>query len=95
MSIRGLLDRFAASPTSIKIAITAVVLAWTVALAALIAGAILVRERPGQALQPASDRAIPGIVLEPAAGPPGTSVTVRGQGWEPGRVAVCSASPSR
>ena len=36
MSIRSLLDRFAASPTSIKIAITAVVLAWTVALAALI-----------------------------------------------------------
>ena len=29
MSIRRLLDRFAASPTSIKIAITAVVLAWT------------------------------------------------------------------
>jgi PKD repeat protein len=88
MRIRRLLDRFAASPTSIKIAITAVVLAWTVALAALIAGAILVRERPGQALQPVPDRAIPGIVLEPAAGPPGTSVTVRGQGWEPGSVVL-------
>ena len=93
MSIRSLLDRFAASPTSIKIAISAVVLAWTVALAALIAAAILVRERPGQALQPATDRAIPGIILEPATGPPGTSVTVHGQGWDPGSVVLIYPVP--
>jgi PKD repeat protein len=83
MRMKRLFERFASSSASTKIALTVVGMVWALVFVALIAGAALLLERQGQALQPTPGAAIPKIVLEPAAGPIGTSVTVHGEGWNP------------
>ncbi len=82
--LKRLYSEFVESPTSIKIAITAVVAVWTAVLMIVIVGAILFMEKPGQALQPTPGAGIPGIMLEPTGGPVGTSVAIQGVGWNPG-----------
>jgi hypothetical protein len=85
MKIKRLLDQFTSSSTSIKIATAATLTIWATIFVALIAGTIfLLTERPGEAQQPTPDGSTPAIVLEPTAGPVGTSVTVRGEGWNAG-----------
>ncbi|GAB4539413.1 MAG: hypothetical protein Kow0063_28190 [Anaerolineae bacterium] len=77
---------FTESPASFKIALMAVVAVWTAVLAVLIGGFIFAGcalETPGQALQPTPGTGIPGIVLDPTKGPPGTPVIIRGEGWNP------------
>jgi PKD repeat protein len=88
MKMKRLFDRFASSSISTKIAIVAVAVVWALIFAVLIAGTALLLERPGQALPPTPGAAIPEIVLEPTAGPMGTSVTVRGEGWNPGSMVL-------
>jgi PKD repeat protein/uncharacterized protein YgiM (DUF1202 family) len=74
---------------SIKIATTVTVMIWTTIFVALIAGTIFIlRERPGEAQQPTPGASTPAIVLEPTAGPVGTSVTVRGEGWNAGSMVL-------
>ncbi|MDH4135837.1 MAG: PA14 domain-containing protein, partial [Anaerolineae bacterium] len=89
MKIKRLLNQFATSPTSIKIATAATVMIWATIFVALIAGTIFIlMERPGEAQQPTPDGSIPAIVLEPTAGPVGTSVTIRGEGWDAGSMVL-------
>jgi PKD repeat protein/uncharacterized protein YraI len=86
--LKRFFDQFAQSSPGTKIAISAVVVVWTMILAAFMAGAVLLLEKPGQAQQPTPGGATPAIVLEPAAGPPGTTVTVRGEGWTSSHVVL-------
>jgi hypothetical protein len=86
--LKRFFDQFAQSSPSTKIAISAVVVVWTMVLGALMAGAVLLLEKPGQAQQPTPGGMTPAIVLEPAAGPPGTTVTVRGEGWTSSHVVL-------
>jgi PKD repeat protein/uncharacterized protein YraI len=88
MKIKRLFERFASSSVSTKITVVAVATIWALVFVALIAGAVLLLERPGQALQPTPGADMPKIVLEPAAGPMGTSVTVRGEGWDVGSMVL-------
>jgi PKD repeat protein/uncharacterized protein YgiM (DUF1202 family) len=88
MKIKRFLDQFIQSPTNIKIAAMAVVAVWGLVLVALVVGTILLMERPAQTLPPTPGGVTPAIVLEPAAGPPGTTVTVRGEGWTSNHVVL-------
>jgi PKD repeat protein len=88
MKIKRFLDQFVQSPTNIKIAAMAVVAVWGLVLIALVVGTILLMERPAQTLPPTPGGVTPAITLEPAAGPPGTTVTVRGEGWTSNHVVL-------
>ncbi len=88
MKIKRLLDQFVQSPTNIKIVAMAVVTIWGLILVALVFGTILLLERPAQTLPPTPGGVTPAITLEPAAGPPGTTVTVRGVGWTSSHVVL-------
>ncbi|UCC89087.1 MAG: SH3 domain-containing protein, partial [Anaerolineales bacterium] len=84
MKNNGLWDRWAQTPPSVKIAIMGVLVIWATIVAALVAGVVLLRPGAEQALQPTPEMVIPKIALEPAAGPVGAPVTVRGEGWPAG-----------
>jgi PKD repeat protein len=84
MDIEGLYKRLAQNPTSIRLATLAVIAVWGVALVALVALVVLLTEQPGQTMPPASDGTMPAISLNPAAGGPGSTVGVQGEGWEAG-----------
>lgn len=86
--LRRLYDEFSQSSTSVKIAISAVIMVWSLIIVTLIAGAVLFLESPGQAMQPTPGGGVPTISIDPASGPPGTAVTTQGQGWEPGQVVL-------
>jgi PKD repeat protein len=88
MKIKRFLDQFIQSPTNIKIAAMAVVAVWGLVLVALVVGTILLLERPAQTLPPTPGGGTPAIALEPAAGTPGTTVTVRGEGWTSNHVVL-------
>jgi len=85
--MRRLFERFASS-TNIKIAMVAVVAVWVLVFVALISGTALLFERPGQALQPTPGAGTPAIILEPVVGSVGTTVSVRGEGWNPGSMVL-------
>jgi uncharacterized protein YgiM (DUF1202 family)/chitodextrinase len=81
MKIKELFKQFVQSPTNIKLAILAVILIWLIPFVAIIAGLIFYWEQRGEAQQPPPGGVIPTIALEPATGPPGAAVTIRGEGW--------------
>jgi PKD repeat protein/uncharacterized protein YraI len=84
MDQKGLFNRLAQSSLSIKIATLAVAVVWGLVLVTLIAFTILLLEKPTQTLPPPPGETTPTIALEPATGQPGTTVGVRGEGWNPG-----------
>jgi uncharacterized protein YraI len=89
MKVKNLLKRLATSSTSVKIATAATITIWATVFVVLIAGTIfLLTEQPGEAQQPPPDVSPPTIVLEPTAGPVGTSITVRGEGWDVGSMVL-------
>jgi hypothetical protein len=88
MKIKSLLDQFASASTSIKIATAAAIVIWALVFVALIAGTIFILEGPGETAQPTPGESTPSIALEPTAGPIGTSITVRGEGWNAGGMVV-------
>lgn len=89
MKTRNPLDQFASNPKSVKTVKTATIGIWVTIFVALIGGTIfMLTERPGQALPPTPGTAMPEMALDPAAGPIGTSVTVRGEGWNPGSMVL-------
>jgi len=53
-------------------------------LIALLTITFLLLEQPTHTLPPTPGGTIPKITLEPAAGPPGATVRVKGEGWVPG-----------
>ncbi|NIN65164.1 MAG: hypothetical protein GTO63_10780, partial [Anaerolineae bacterium] len=83
MNIKGLFNRLTQSSISIKIATLAVIMVWGMVLIALLAVTFLLLEQPTHTLPPTPGGTIPTITLEPAAGPPGTTVRVQGEGWAP------------
>jgi PKD repeat protein len=88
MDIKGLYNRLAQSPLSIRIATLAVVAMWGLVLVAFIAFAILLLEQPTYTQPPTQGEATPAIALDPGAGLPGTTVRVRGEGWKPGTMVL-------
>ncbi|MBI1878993.1 MAG: hypothetical protein HYR94_12375, partial [Chloroflexi bacterium] len=82
MNPKELWVRFTSSPPSIKLALVAVIVIWTIASLMFIFTMIFFYlEQSGQALEPTPGVAEPVVALEPASGSPGTLVTVRGEGW--------------
>src|SRR5574341_856399 len=88
MTKKSLFQQFLDSPISIKTMVIAVIGVWGMVLAALVIGAILFMERPWQALQPTPGAAVPVVLLDPTVGPSGTTVNLRGQGWQPGQLVL-------
>ncbi len=64
-----------------KLIVLAVVTVWGLVVIAAVLVAVLVVSRIGLARPPETVTGIPTITIEPTAGPPGTSVTVRGENW--------------
>jgi hypothetical protein len=84
MNSKGLINRLTRSSVSIRIATLAVLVVWGMVLIALLAITFLLLEQPTHTLPPTPGGTIPKITLEPAAGPPGATVRVKGEGWVPG-----------
>jgi len=62
---------------------------WAIIFVTLVVvGTTLLLEGPGEALPPTPGGSTPAIVLEPTAGPVGTSITVRGEGWDSGSMVL-------
>lgn len=88
MTLNNLYYQFQQSSTLTKLIIGALGLIWTLVLVALLGLGILMFASPSQALQPTPGVGAPTIVLEPATGSAGSSVTVRGEGWAPGSMVL-------
>ncbi|UCC86494.1 MAG: PKD domain-containing protein [Anaerolineales bacterium] len=88
MDIEGLYRKFSQSSISIKLVTLAVGIVWGMVLVAFIAVTILLLEQPTHTLTPTPGGPTPVITLDPAVGPPGTTVGVRGEGWNPGDVVL-------
>jgi len=88
MKIRNLLDQFAASSTSVKVAAVVTIVVWVTIFVAIIAGTTFILERPGETIPPTPGGSTPAIALEPTAGSVGTPVTVRGEGWNAGSMVL-------
>jgi PKD repeat protein/uncharacterized protein YraI len=84
--LKRLFSQFAQSTASIRIMRSAVVATWVLILVTLAPGCAL--EIPGQAQSPVPGAGTPEIVLEPSAGSVGTTVTVRGEGWNDGSMVL-------
>ncbi len=70
-----------------RLAVVAILAVWSLLLAGL-SGCVV------QALPPATPATgLPGIALDPAAGPAGTLVAVQGQGWSPGSLVLITLTP--
>jgi PKD repeat protein len=89
MIVKRLLDQFASSSPGAKIAMGATIAVWAIIfVTVLVVGSILLLEGSGEALPPTPGGSTPAIVLEPTAGQVGTSITVRGEGWNPGSMVL-------
>ena len=84
MKNNNIFDQFSQSSAITKVVIAAVVVIWTVVFIILVAGTILVMERPSEALQPTAVGVTPTIMLSPATASAGSSVTVSGENWSAG-----------
>jgi chitodextrinase len=84
--LKHLFSQFAQSTASIRIVRSAVAAIWVLALVTLAPACAL--EIPGQAQSPALGAGVPEIVLEPSVGSVGTTVTVRGEGWNDGSMVL-------
>ncbi len=94
MSIQNLIQQFKQSSPAVKIAAGVLVFIWSVVLLGLIGGAVVMFERPTQASQPTPGGSAPIISLVPDTGSAGSSVTVAGQGWNPGSLVLIYLSPA-
>jgi hypothetical protein len=84
MKIKKRFDRIGKNPAVAKLAIIALIFAWAILWAAFATGVVSVSlETPGQALVATPGTTRPAIILDPASGPPGTYITIHGQGWQP------------
>jgi PKD repeat protein len=88
MRLNDLYDQFQQSSPLTKLLIGLLGLIWTVVLVGLLGVGILLFASPSRALQPTPGAAAAAIILEPATGSAGSSVTVRGQGWTPGSMVL-------
>jgi uncharacterized protein YgiM (DUF1202 family) len=84
MKNNNIFDQFSQSSAIARIVIAAVVMIWTVVFIMLVAGTILVMERPSEALQPTTVGVTPTITLSPTTASAGSSVTVSGENWNVG-----------
>ncbi|MGQ9794372.1 MAG: PKD domain-containing protein [Anaerolineae bacterium] len=66
-----------------KLIVIVVVTVWALVVIAAVLVAVLVVSRIGLARPPEVLTGVPTITVEPTSGPPGTSVTVRGENWTP------------
>lgn len=88
MRLNDLYDQFQQSSPLTKLLIGLLGLIWTLVVVGFLGLGILLFASPSQALQPTPGTAAAAIVLEPATGSMGSSVTVRGQGWTPGSMVL-------
>ncbi len=88
MDIDGLFKKLTQYSITIKIATLAVIMVWGMVLIALLAVTFLLLEQPTHTLPPTPGGTIPTITLDPATGPPGTTVRVQGEGWDPGSMVL-------
>lgn len=86
MKIKTFYSQLSQSPTKIKLALTAALVAWGMLCMIPLAGDFFFvwPERAGQTSGIRSGPSTPVIALEPASGSAGTPVTVRGEGWPAG-----------
>jgi PKD repeat protein len=84
MQLQKLLEQFQNSSTLTKLVFGLLALVWTMVLAGLIALGTLFFASPSGALPATPDGSVPTITLNPTTGSAGSSVTVQGQGWNPG-----------
>jgi PKD repeat protein/uncharacterized protein YraI len=84
--LKRLFSQFAQSTASIRIVRSAVVAIWVLVLVTL--APACAPEIPGRAQSPAPGAGVPEIVLEPSVGSVGTTVTVRGEGWNDGSMVL-------
>jgi PKD repeat protein len=97
MRLREFFDQIRQSSPGTLVALAAVVVVWVFVLAMIIAGIVFYFERPNLAQPPAPGAATaPAIVVEPTAGPAGTTVVVTGQGWAVGsRLSIYLLAPGQ
>lgn len=84
MNIKQLSQQFTQSSPLVKLALVSLAIIWALVIVVLVVGAVLVLERPSQALQPTPGSGAPAISLTPASGSAGSSVTVSGENWPAG-----------
>lgn len=88
MRFNDLYDQFQQSSPLTKLLIGLLGLIWTLVVVGFLGLGILLFASPSQALQPTPGTGAAAIVLEPATGSAGSSVTVRGEGWTPGSMVL-------
>lgn len=88
MRINDLLNQFQQSSWTTKLIISLFGLIWTIVIVALLGLGILFFASPSQALQPTPGGSAPSLLLDPVTGSAGSSVTVRGEGWQPGSMVL-------
>ncbi len=95
MQLQRMFNQFQNSSTLTKLAFGLLALVWTIVFAGVIALGMLFFASPGRALPATPSGAAPTIALNPATGSAGSSVTVQGQGWNPGDMVLIylSAGP--
>lgn len=92
MNLQSLIDRFRQSSPVTKIAVSVLALVWLLVLCTVVGATVLLWERPSQADQSTTPSANgPAITLTPATGSVGSSVTIRGEGWNPGSMVLIYA----
>jgi PKD repeat protein len=84
MKIESLFNKFRQSSLSTRIAIITLIMIWSLVIVSIIGLFFLYLEKTGQAAEITPSGRIPAIVLEPASGPPGTLITIQGEGWPAG-----------
>ena len=84
MKSRTLMEELNQNPRTYRLAIVVVLLVWVVAIVAIVGVLSLYLETPSQALAPPTSEPIPEIMIEPAAGPVGSALTVQGRNWPAG-----------
>lgn len=81
MKIKYYFKQIGQSSTTFKAAVLVVLLTWAIAIIAVVGLIAAGLEDSSQALAPALGERTPFILIEPAVGPIGSSVTVKGENW--------------
>ena len=82
MQNKNYFDQFIQSSLMTKIVLAAVVLIWSVVFVLLFFLTTLFLEQPSEALQATAVVTTPAIGLSPAAASAGSTVTIKGEGWQ-------------